>query len=238
MFPIRGGRVRVAAWLPGCGWRRVVARPGLIHVRRPETAVSRELRRGARLAPIFRPCWPLRGRGAAANTVLVPPGAIRPARFRCHHAAAPERPPGGRQTGVPGHCSDRCPICLPAAACVGPIASRETSQGALGWAIAPMFRCACGRGQGHRNTGHRNTRASRCCGRAASRRPAGPPAADQPAGPLSWANARWPAGGAPRCPGNGRTPGRAGTRALDLSALDILGSLAARGGDTTRRRRA
>ena len=107
---------------------------------------------------------------------------------------------------------------------MGPIASREPSQGALVRAIPPMFRCACGRGQGHRNTGHRNTRASRCYGRAASRRPAGPPAADQPAGPLSWANARWSAAGAPRCPGNGRTPGHAGTRALDLSALGILGS--------------
>jgi len=89
MFPIRGGRVGVAAWPPGCGWRRVMARPGLIHVRRPETPVPRELRRRARLAPIFRPCGPLRGRGAAANTVLTPPGAIRPARFRCHRAAPP-----------------------------------------------------------------------------------------------------------------------------------------------------
>jgi len=67
---------------------------------------------------------------------------------------------------------------------MGPIASREPSQGALVRAIPPMFRCACGRGQGHRNTGHRNTRASRCCGRAASRRlarPAGRRPARRPA---------------------------------------------------------
>ena len=84
MFSIRGGRVRVAAWLRWCGWRRVVARPGLIHVRR------------------LRPGLP--GIASARS-----PGADIPLMF----AALRPRGGGERRLGAPwGHQAGAVPLSL------------------------------------------------------------------------------------------------------------------------------
>lgn len=116
---------------------------------------------------------------------------------------------------------------------MGPIASREPSQGALVQAIPPMFRCACGwaRDIGTRDIGMRALRAA-----VAARPRAGSPARRPPTSPPARSAGRTPAGQQGALHGALATAALRGALAPGRSTCRPWTSwvaLAARGGDTT-----